>query len=186
MSALRRLLPDGMAGRFALLLAGALIAANLVALALLSLERVRADREARAAREIERIVSLVPAIEAVAPHARQAIAQKASTRASRLRIRPEPLVPAPPDGPRSRALTEQLTEALPGRTVHAAIRGRRPDGRPDWLDEDRRQGDRGEEDRGEAADGHGGDLRRARARRRPASARRGRWGRSRRPGARPA
>ncbi len=134
MTALRRILPDGIAGRFALLLATALIAANLIALAVLSLERNRLDRAARTAREIERIVSLVPAIEAVAPEDRDAIARKASTRFSRVRIRAIPIVRGRAGGPRSRQLTAALTEALPGRTVHAAILVRREEARPDWLD----------------------------------------------------
>ena len=40
----RRLWPGGLAGRFALLLAAALVAANLVALALMSSERQRIGR----------------------------------------------------------------------------------------------------------------------------------------------
>lgn len=136
MSVLGRLLPDRMAGRFSLLLAIALVAANLIALAVLSFERTRLDRAARAAQEIERIVSLVPAIEAVAPANRHAIALRASTRFSRMRIRPGPLLRERPRGPRSRALTQELAEALPGRQVRAAIFVRREDQRPDWLDDE--------------------------------------------------
>lgn len=145
MTARPRLLPDGLAGRFALLLAGALIAANLIALAVLSLERIRLDRAAHTAREVERIVSLVPAIEAVAPEARQAIARRASTRASRVRIRSEPLVPARPDGPRSRVLTDRLRAALPGRTIHATILERQPGGARDDRNDDWRGRWRGRE-----------------------------------------
>ncbi|MCP1168490.1 hypothetical protein NHG85_08120, partial [Limimaricola sp. ASW11-118] len=75
-----RLLPTGLAGRFALLLAVALVAANLVALGLLSFERDRLDREAGAAREVERVVALVPAMEALSPPRRAALARDASTR----------------------------------------------------------------------------------------------------------
>ncbi len=144
MRRLRRLIPQGMAGRFALLLAVALVAANLIALALLSLERVRLDQAARTSREIERIVSLVPAIEAVAPSDRDEIARRASTRFSRVRIRAGPIVRRPPTGVRSRDLTNELTEALPGRTVQAAIFVRREDG-PDDADDGRAddRGDRG-------------------------------------------
>ncbi|KKK77553.1 hypothetical protein LCGC14_2852440, partial [marine sediment metagenome] len=42
-----RLLPDGLMGRFALLLTAALLAANLIALGLLAFERDRLDRAAR-------------------------------------------------------------------------------------------------------------------------------------------
>lgn len=121
-----RVLPKGLAGRFTLLLAGALIAANLAALAILSLERLRMDREAMETREMERIVSLVPAIEAVDPAARMAIARDASTRRTRVSVDPEPAVKDPPTGPRSRALTDDLAEALPGRALRAAILQRPP------------------------------------------------------------
>ncbi|MEM7644376.1 MAG: ATP-binding protein [Pseudomonadota bacterium] len=124
MSLLRRLLPDGLAGRFALLLSASLIAANLLALAVLSFERGRLDRAAVAAREGERIASLVPALEAAAPTARPSIARAASTRSSRVTIDPEPLVAIQPDAPRSSALARDLTEALGPRDIRAAIRVR--------------------------------------------------------------
>ncbi|WP_428927762.1 ATP-binding protein [Marinibacterium sp. SX1] len=119
-----RLLPEGLAGRFLLLLATALIAANLAALAILSVERLRLDREAMEEREMERIVSLVPAFEAVDPAARRAIARDASTRTTRVSVDPGPLVREAPGGPRSRALTQALAEALPGRELRAAIQQR--------------------------------------------------------------
>jgi signal transduction histidine kinase len=120
-----RLLPDGLAGRFALLLTLALLAANLVAAGLLSLERIRAEREAREAREVERLLSLVPVIEAVEPSARRAIARDASTRFTRVSVDRAPLVEEAPRAPRSRALTRDITEALPGREVRAAVLMRR-------------------------------------------------------------
>lgn len=127
-----RLLPDGLAGRFALLLTVALVAANLVALGLLGFERGRLDRLAREAREVERVLSLVPAIEAVDPRARRQIAREASTRFSRVSVDSAPVVAEVPAAPRSAALTRQLAEALPGRELRAAVllRGmvERPDG----------------------------------------------------------
>ena len=74
-----RLLPDSLTWRFALLLAAALIAANVVAGVLLSTQRQRLDDAAREAREIERITSLVPALEAVSRSAWRAIERDAST-----------------------------------------------------------------------------------------------------------
>lgn len=124
MTALRRLRPDGMAARFALLLVAALLTAHLVALALLGFERERLDRVAREAREVERIVSLLPAIEAAAPERRRDIAREASTRFSRVSVGPAPLVRAGADAPRSRALTRDLAEALPGRDIRAAVLAR--------------------------------------------------------------
>ncbi|MEO1680046.1 MAG: ATP-binding protein [Pseudomonadota bacterium] len=126
-----RLAPEGLAGRFALLLVGALLAANLVALGVLTVERDRMDRAAREEREVERIVSLVPAIEAAAPDARATIARQASTRFSRVSVDGRPVVETRPTGPRSRALTAELAEDLPGRDARAAImvrRGRGHDG----------------------------------------------------------
>ncbi|MFD2740077.1 ATP-binding protein [Sulfitobacter aestuarii] len=121
MSGRLRLLPDGLAGRFALLLICALIAANLVALVLLGFERGRLDRAAKREREIERVVSLVPAIEAAQPQRRGAIAREASTRFSRLSVDPQPLVAEAPESRRSRLLRRELGEALVGREVRAAI-----------------------------------------------------------------
>ena len=72
--------PDGLAGRFALLLASALVAADVVALVLLSSERQRLDRASEAGREVERIIARVPAKEAVVPALRRQIARDASTR----------------------------------------------------------------------------------------------------------
>jgi hypothetical protein len=59
-----RVVPDGLAGRFALLLAGALLAVNLVAVALLTSERERLGRELSEGRAIERLALIVPLIEA--------------------------------------------------------------------------------------------------------------------------
>ncbi len=121
---MRRLLPEGLAGRLALLLAASLVAANLLAFGVLSLERDRLDRAALVSREGERITSLVPALEAAAPEARAQLADAASTRVSRVTVDPEPLVTVQTDAPRSAALAQALTEALGGREARAAIRVR--------------------------------------------------------------
>ena len=121
---LARLVPDGLAARFTLLLACALIAANLVALVVLSFERERIGREARQDREIERIVGLVPALETVAPPVRRVIARESSTRAARVRIDREPLVGATRIDAGSRDLAVRLREVLGARTVHVGISDR--------------------------------------------------------------
>ena len=121
---MRRLVPDGLAARFALLLAAALVAANVVALVLLAVERDRLGRAARVEREVERAASLVPALEAVAPERRAGIARQASTRLTRVSVGPEPRLAATGDGPRSRALAADLAAALPGREVRAAVLAR--------------------------------------------------------------
>ena len=117
----RRLIPDGLAGRFALLLATAVVVANLVALGVLVFERARLGSAAIAEREVERAVSLVPAIEAAPVEARDDIARSASTRSSRLSIDPAPIVETRPTAPRSAALTRDLDSVLPDRDVRAAI-----------------------------------------------------------------
>ncbi|MGX9847436.1 ATP-binding protein [Limimaricola litoreus] len=126
-----RLLPTGLAGRFALLLAVALVAANLVALGLLSFERDRLDREAGAAREVERVVALVPAMEALSPPRRAALARDASTRLARIAVDPQPRVahPAPLTESRARALEARLRAALDEREVRVAPHDLRPGAR---------------------------------------------------------
>ena len=126
MNAVARLLPKGLAARFALLLAAALVTANLVALGLLSFERARLDREAGAAREVERIVALVPAMEALDPRAREVLARRASTRLARIDVAPVPLVlrPAAASSERAAALEARLVAALDGRRVHVAMHER--------------------------------------------------------------
>ncbi|WP_017927483.1 ATP-binding protein [Limimaricola hongkongensis] len=121
-----RLLPRGMAARFALLLAAALLVANLVALGLLSFERNRLDREAGAAREVERIVALVPAMEALRPVARERLARRASTRLARIDVGPVPIVSSAATGDRARALEARLAAALGDREVRVTTveRGR--------------------------------------------------------------
>ncbi|MEP4377602.1 MAG: ATP-binding protein [Alphaproteobacteria bacterium] len=121
---LSRYLPQGLAGRFALLLASALVVANLAALAVLSLDREQQERAAREAQEIERIVALVPALEAVSPDIRQAIARHASTRVARVRIGPQPLVRNPGSDARSRSLRDSISGALGDRDVRVRIRER--------------------------------------------------------------
>ncbi|WP_056033772.1 ATP-binding protein [Loktanella sp. 3ANDIMAR09] len=119
---MRRLFPEGLAGRFMLLLAAALIAANVAALILLSVDRVQGDRAALAQREIERVVSLVPAIEAVAAAERMRIAAEASTRFSRVTVTADALVgPAAGGLPRVQRLVQSLGDVLPGREVRASL-----------------------------------------------------------------
>ncbi|WP_159974261.1 ATP-binding protein [Roseobacter cerasinus] len=120
-------MPRGIAGRFALLLTLSLVSANFLALAVLSYERVRLDRAALIAREQERIVSLVPALEASVPQDRPALAKSASTRSSEVAIGATPLVSTQHDIPSALALADALTEALDGRDVRTAIRIRQDD-----------------------------------------------------------
>jgi signal transduction histidine kinase len=75
-----RLIPDSLAARFILLLAAALIAANIAAFLVLASEGRRFDRAAQDAREVERIITLVSALESVDPRFWRAITMQASSR----------------------------------------------------------------------------------------------------------
>lgn len=125
-----RHLPDGLTWRLALLLTSALVAANLAALGMLSLDRLQQERAAREAQELERIVALVPALEAVEPGIRHMIARDASTRVARVRIAARPLVQSQGIDYRSASLTRRISEALGDRDIRVAIRerGRERDG----------------------------------------------------------
>ena len=126
---LRGLLPDGLAARFALLLVAALAVASVVALVALSLERTRLDRMALSEREVERIVALVPAMDAVEPRLREAVAHDASTRLARITIDQTPLVAATPADTRSRALEARVQAALGDRALAVAFLRRGASGR---------------------------------------------------------
>ncbi|MGL4320843.1 MAG: HAMP domain-containing protein, partial [Paracoccaceae bacterium] len=118
---MKRLLPDGIAARFALLLAGALLAATLIALVAQSVERTRFDRAVAMEREVERILGLVPAIEAVPAQARKAVARQASTRFAKVSVDTTPLIAETPNDVRSRMLARQLAQDLPDRPFAAAV-----------------------------------------------------------------
>lgn len=121
MRARRWLALDGLAIRFSVLLAVALIAANVIAAALLYIDRQRQINDSLIERELERIVSLVPAIEAAAPERRSNAARAASTRVSRISVDPTPMVEMTPRAPRSAALARALARELGARDVRAAI-----------------------------------------------------------------
>ena len=140
MSLRTRLVPDGLAARFALLLVGALLVANLVALALLSSERGRLDRASDAGRAIERVIGLVPALDGAPASERRRIVRAASLRGAVIRTGSDPLAGDVPAGGRTAALARRASEALGGREVRLAPGPRgglglsvaleRPDG---WL-----------------------------------------------------
>lgn len=121
---LARYVPDGLAARFALLLASTLVAANLTALGVLSLQQMQQRQAAREGQEIERIVALVPALEAVAPEIRPAIARDASTRVARVSVETTPLVQRQGTDAGSLSLSRRLSETLGDRDVRVAIRER--------------------------------------------------------------
>ncbi|MEO0916499.1 MAG: ATP-binding protein [Pseudomonadota bacterium] len=129
MTTFRSLFPDGLAGRFALLLTASLIVANLLALAVLSFERNRLDRVALVSRLEDRVASLLPALESVPPDARARLAAIVSTRSSEVTIDETPLIAAQPSTPRSQDLAGTLAEVLGDREVAASLRVQREDGK---------------------------------------------------------
>ncbi|WP_169727411.1 ATP-binding protein [Granulosicoccus antarcticus] len=123
-----RWLPDGLAARFTLLLACALIMANVLALLVLSGERARWGRESRDSRELERIIALVPVLESIEPGRRAVIAASASTRVARVEMSDRPLIVETADTKRSRSLQEQLNQSLAPRDVFVMVGNRQQPG----------------------------------------------------------
>lgn len=121
-----RWLPDGLAARFILLLACALVVANVLAMLVLSVERDRWGRQARDSRELERVVALVPVLESIEPSRRAGIARNASTRVARVQMSDSPLVDDTADDSRSRSLQERLSQSLSPRDVIVVVRKRNP------------------------------------------------------------
>ena len=124
--------PDGMAMRLALVLAAALLAANVVALALLALERDRLGREAQLESALERIVDLVPQIEAEPNRARRVL-RRTERRTFSVRLARQPSVGPGPTDDRAQRVAVRIAEALErngtgARIVRADI-GERPAGR---------------------------------------------------------
>ncbi|WP_281980954.1 ATP-binding protein [Thalassorhabdomicrobium marinisediminis] len=126
MGRLKHLFPDALAGRIVLLLATAILVANLIALAVLGLQQQRFDRQAIEDREIERISALVPAMEAVSAEVRQAIVRDASTRFARVRVEDRPLLTATATDSRSIYIARGLAETLGRADVNVAILERPP------------------------------------------------------------
>ena len=117
---MRRLLPDGLAARFALLLTAALLAANAVALVLLASEQDRLGRAAREEGAIERVLVLAPLLDGVDPSERLRRVEAATGRGARIEIGAASLVPPGAKGPRERALAARLAEGIDGRALHLA------------------------------------------------------------------
>lgn len=114
---MRRLVPDGIAARFALILAAALAAAMLIALVAQGIERSSFNRAALMEREIERVRALVPALEALPGPQRAALARDASSPLVRVTVGPQPLARATSADGRARMLAAQLAEGLGSRAV---------------------------------------------------------------------
>ncbi len=114
---LSKLRPDSLAARFVLLLAGALIAANIVAFLVLATEGRRFDRAAQDAREVERTVGLVAALQSVEPPLWRAITASASNRFSQARVENVPIVAQSGNASRSLNVASSIRAQLMGQSV---------------------------------------------------------------------
>lgn len=121
MAFFKRMLPDALAGRIVLLLAVTILAANLIALAVLTFQQQRFDRQASQDRRIERIAALVPALEAVDAQTRQVIAQNASTRFARVRVGTRAMVTETGSDDQSIYIANGLRQALEREDVSVGI-----------------------------------------------------------------
>ena len=116
-----RLVPDGMAGRLALLLGASLLVANAVALALLSFERVRLGTAATHTRALERLVDAVPRLDDASFETRAEVSHRLERSGVRGGIAPRPLLRRS-GGPRGREIARRVRARLgDGRRVRAAI-----------------------------------------------------------------
>lgn len=109
---LARITPKSLAGQFTLLLAAALLFANLLALAMLNSEQARFAREARFGAQTERIASLYVVLQTLPARARDDVAEAASTRLTRFSVDARPRLSQSGDGRFARILDERLEEAL--------------------------------------------------------------------------
>ena len=129
---LGKIIPDSLAARFIVLLASALIAASLVALLLLASEGRRFDREALDARETERAMTLVAALESVDPVLWRTITLQASNRFAQAGVDSLPLATLlqPQNAGRGNraqrllSIESTLEKALAGRNFSVAVLSR--------------------------------------------------------------
>lgn len=119
-----KLKPDSLAARFVLLLAVALITANIAAFLLLASEGRRFDRTSQDMREVERVITLVSALESVDTRFWPAITKAASSRFVEVKVEATPSaiqdVTRNIQKKRMESLLNALQEALPGRMVNTA------------------------------------------------------------------
>ncbi len=146
--------PLGLAARFALLLALALVVANLVALSVLALQRERFDARATGDRDLARSLGLVPVFEAAPAALWPEILRRARRHGADLTLGPQPLADPPAADTAASGLTRRLSDALDGRAVQVARAGpdslaisvavQGPDG-PVWLNLRTTEADDGED-----------------------------------------
>ncbi|MGL4405742.1 MAG: hypothetical protein ACRCT6_08285, partial [Notoacmeibacter sp.] len=116
-----KLIPQGLAGRFVLLLVIALVLANLIALFLLVSESRRFDREAQDTRQVERVITLISILETVDPAIWPRIMAESANRMMQANIEATPLVRKTGIGQRAIITAAALKQAFPDRRVHAEM-----------------------------------------------------------------
>jgi signal transduction histidine kinase len=116
----RRLLPDRLSTRFAVLLTGALLIANLAAFALVSLERERVEGRVRAEAGIARLLLVAPLMDGVGAEARAALAARLSRRGARVEVGDRPAAGEGRMGREARRLLARLEDGLEGRPLRLA------------------------------------------------------------------
>ena len=122
---MRRLVPDRLAARFALLLTAALLAANFAALGLLSLERGQSDGRAREEAAVARLIAVAPLMDGASAAERARLAEELARRGARVETSADPMVGPNLVGPRERRLAARLEDALEGRGLRLS-KGQRP------------------------------------------------------------
>ena len=118
---LSKFVPQGLAARFVLLLVTALVAAYAVAIILLLSENRRFANEVQDDRQVERIITLVKALESVDPALWETINGDEPSRLVQAQVGRRPIIEASNTNQRARRVDAALSEALPGHEIYAAL-----------------------------------------------------------------
>ncbi|WP_170134865.1 ATP-binding protein [Acuticoccus kandeliae] len=130
----RRFVPGSVAGQFVLLLVGAMLVANVVAVLLLSQEQERLVREVRRGAQIDRIAALASVVAELPPNLRDGIAVAVSTPFTRVEVGTRAKVKATGEDSASMRLQSILEDslALPAEEVRVAVEEVEPQRRRHW------------------------------------------------------
>ncbi len=125
---MKRLWPRKLRAQFALLLASALILANVMAFVLLVADRVRFSREAFDDVVASELAALVNVIETVPEHRVRSVLRRVGNRGARVEILPEPVIDATGASERERAIASEISASLDGREVRVSLTRSAPPG----------------------------------------------------------
>ena len=127
---MRRFLPDGLAGRFALLLFVSLLAVNVIAAAVLLSLRDQFTAQVREAREIERLAAFVSSMATASPEQRRRLTARVPKRFFSLTLDDRPLAGNEPLSPVHADLRARIAEALDLTPERIPMEAQRLRGRP--------------------------------------------------------